>query len=517
MSSSTHSSSQSAPVHGPVVLCIMDGGGLAPADDTNAVTSAHTPVFDKMMADYPNATLQASGPAVGLPEGQPGNSEVGHMNIGAGRCVLQDLPRIHQMIADHQLESLPQLRDFITNLQKTGGRVHLIGLFSDGGVHAHLDHSLALAKIFSSHNIEVLLHIITDGRDTLPKVAHAQWQAFAQAHSYVKVATLTGRYFAMDRDNRHERTACAFDAMATGKADFTAPDVTSAIDLAYDRGESDEFISATIIDGYTGFASGDGVMMTNFRVDRARQILSAFLSPDGINRPHSAMPDMISYLTMTPVFSQGPKLPFLIGPQDLSDGLGAVVAQAGLRQLRLAETEKYPHVTYFFNGGDEAPFSDEERKVIPSPKVATYDKAPQMSADGVLQTALASVSNKSHDLVIINFANPDMVGHTGDVAAARQAVEEVDRCVGALIDAVHQANGAMIVTADHGNCEVMWDFKAQSPHTAHTTNLVPAILVSQTSFGITDGCLADLAPSLLGLLGLSQPKAMTGKSLLTIS
>ncbi len=502
--------------HSPVILCIMDGWGLAPAGETNAVSSANTPVFDALMATYPNATLEASGPAVGLPEGQPGNSEVGHMNIGAGRCVLQDLPRIHQAIADDSLKDNPELQAFITKLKTTGGAAHLMGLFSDGGVHAHHAHTAALANILAAHNIKTIIHAFTDGRDTLPKVALAQYDRFAANLSApVQWGTVIGRYFAMDRDNRHERTKQAFDAITSAKADYSAANYQEAVEAAYARDERDEFIAATVIEGYQGLQSGDGIFMMNFRVDRARQILTALMRPEVIGAKASDRPDELVYASMTPVFSGTPSLPYLFGAQDLSHGLGESVAAAGLRQLRLAETEKYPHVTYFFNGGEEAQFASEDRTVIPSPKVATYDLAPMMSADGVLARALSSIANEEHELLIINFANPDMVGHTGDVPAARQAVETVDACVGALVEAVEAKGGAMIVTADHGNCEVLWDFEADSAHTAHTTNLVPVILVGgPEGASVSKGCLADLAPSLLALLGLPQPEVMSGENLI---
>ena len=501
----------------PVILCIMDGWGLAPHSATNAVSSAHTPVFDKLMRDYPNATLVASGPQVGLPEGQPGNSEVGHMNIGAGRCVLQDLPRIHNAIADGSLKDKPALQDFITHLKQTGGKAHLLGLFSDGGVHAHSDHTIALSDILIANGIDVILHAFTDGRDTLPQVAKAQYERLAaNLSSNVTFGTVIGRYFAMDRDNRQERTKAAFDAIATASGAARAQTYQEAVTQAYERGERDEFIQATIIGDYDGLHAGDGIFMLNFRVDRARQILSALLNPEEIGAASTDIPDNIHIATMTPVFSQGPDLPYLFGPQDLSQGLGETVAKAGLRQLRLAETEKYPHVTYFFNGGEEAQFEAEDRTVIPSPKVATYDLAPMMSAQGVLDSALASLETDAHELIIINFANPDMVGHTGDIEAARQACETTDRCVGALVAAIEAKKGAMIVTADHGNCEVMWDEAAASPHTAHTTNLVPVILVGgPKNAQLHDGCLADLAPSLLNLLQVAQPDVMTGQTLIS--
>ena len=494
----------------PVILCIMDGWGLAPASDTNAISSAQTPTFDRLMSDYPNARLSASGPAVGLPEGQAGNSEVGHMNIGAGRCVLQDLPRIHNAIADNSLADLPNLKSFIAKMKDTGGRAHLLGLFSEGGVHAHSHHIAAIANQLTAAGIEVILHAFTDGRDTLPKIAHKLWAPFCESlDTPISVGTVIGRYYAMDRDKREERTSAASDAIISGVSAFQADSYEAAITAGYERAESDEFIQPTIIQSYQGLKDGDGIFMANFRVDRARQIMTALLQEG---------PESLHYLTMTPVFSDTQQLPFLFGPQDLSNGLGEVVAKAGLRQLRLAETEKYPHVTYFFNGGDETSFPAEERTVIPSPKVATYDLAPEMSAEAVLETALSSIESHAHDLLIINFANPDMVGHTGDVKAARQAVEMVDACVGRLCEAVEAAGGAMIVTADHGNCDVMWDYDANSPHTAHTTNLVPVILVGgPKNCTMSHGCLADLAPSLLALLGLAKPEVMTGKNLLGVA
>ena len=500
----------------PVILCIMDGWGLTEASDTNAVSSAHTPFYDHLMANYPHAVLQASGPAVGLPEGQPGNSEVGHMNIGAGRVVMQDLPRIDEAISTGALTQIDALTDFADQVQKTGGAAHLMGLFSRGGVHAHLAHSAAIANFLTSRNIPVYLHAFTDGRDSLPKIAKQEWAIFQTLlDKPVTLATVTGRYYAMDRDKRWERTAIALEAIAAARGHHHAASYDEAIDHAYEEGLTDEFILPTIIGDYQGLADGDGLFMSNYRVDRARQIMTGLLNPTEAEMPDLAVPANLSFLSMTPVFSGASDIPYLFGPQDLSDGLGQVVADAGLRQLRLAETEKYPHVTYFFNGGDEVANSQEERIVIPSPKVATYDLQPEMSADEVLQTALTAIKTQSHDLIIINFANPDMVGHTGDVQAARKAVETVDQAVKELTHAIEAVGGAMIITADHGNCEVMWDKAAGSPHTAHTTNLVPIIFVGDKKYTtLEDGILADLAPSLLALLSVEQPAAMTGKCLL---
>ena len=500
----------------PVILCIMDGWGLTEASDTNAVSSAQTPFYDYLMAHYPQATLQASGPAVGLPEGQPGNSEVGHMNIGAGRIVMQDLPRIDEAITTGTLTQIEGLHGFADQLQKTGGAAHLMGLFSRGGVHAHLAHSAAIANFLTSRDIPVYLHAFTDGRDSLPKIAKQEWAIFQTLlQAPVTLATVTGRYYAMDRDRRWERTATALEAIVSASGHHQAAHYDEAIDQAYEAGLTDEFILPTIIGDYQGLSDGDGLFMSNYRVDRARQIMTGLLKPDDAEVPDLTLPDNLSYLSMTPVFSGGRDIAYLFGPQDLSDGLGQVVSRAGLRQLRLAETEKYPHVTYFFNGGDEEANSEEERIVIPSPKVATYDLQPEMSADEVLQTALTAINSQSHDLIIINFANPDMVGHTGDVEAARKAVETVDSAIKELTHAIEAVGGAMIITADHGNCEVMWDKAARSPHTAHTTNLVPIILVGDKKYTkLDDGILADLAPSLLALLSIEQPAAMTGKCLL---
>ena len=500
----------------PVILCIMDGWGLTEASDTNAVSSAHTPFYDHLMANYPHAVLQASGPAVGLPEGQPGNSEVGHMNIGAGRVVMQDLPRIDEAISTGALTQIDALTDFADQVQKTGGAAHLMGLFSRGGVHAHLAHSAAIANFLTSRDIPVYLHAFTDGRDSLPKIAKQEWALFQTLlDKPVTLATVTGRYYAMDRDKRWERTAIALEAIAAARGHHHAASYDEAIDHAYEEGLTDEFILPTIIGDYQGLADGDGLFMSNYRVDRARQIMTGLLNPTEAEMSDLAVPANLSFLSMTPVFSGASDIAYLFGPQDLSDGLGQVVADAGLRQLRLAETEKYPHVTYFFNGGDEVANSQEERIVIPSPKVATYDLQPEMSADEVLQTALTAIKTQSHDLIIINFANPDMVGHTGDVQAARKAVETVDQAVKELTHAIEAVGGAMIITADHGNCEVMWDKAAGSPHTAHTTNLVPIIFVGDKKYTtLEDGILADLAPSLLALLSVEQPAAMTGKCLL---
>jgi len=507
------------PAKGPVVLCIMDGWGHRTDPAHNAVALANTPVFDRLWASCPHSFLAASGADVGLPDGQVGNSEVGHMNIGAGRVVKQDLPRLNDATKDGSLTAHPALERLASSLISTGGTAHVIGLVSPGGVHAHQDHMLAVIKGLAESGVPVVVHGFTDGRDVLPRDAGVSLPDFlSQLPENATLGSLTGRYFGMDRDHRWDRTQKAYDAIALGQAEFHADDGLQALQAGYVRGESDEFLQATIVGGYSGMRNGDGLVMMNFRADRARQILDCFYRPETTSCKTQSIAlglafGMTSYSAdldefVTPLYP----------PVELADTLGEVVAAAGRRQLRLAETEKYPHVTFFFNGGDETMRDGEDRALVPSPNVPTYDQLPQMSAGGVLAKAVASLKAKSHDLLVINFANPDMVGHTGDLAAAVAAVETVDTCVGELVAAIEAANGQMLLTADHGNCEVMWDSKAQSPHTAHTTNLVPLILVNgNDGTHLTDGRLADLAPSLLAMMGIDQPASMTGKTLFTAS
>ena len=504
----------------PVMLCIMDGWGIAEPGPHNAVSEAETPHFDRMLQQYPHCRLQASEEAVGLPTGQPGNSEVGHMTIGSGRVIMQDLPRIHQAVSSGELSQHPGLHRFASTLKQTGKAAHLTGLTSSGGVHAHSSHILALSRILCDAGVTLYLHLITDGRDCLPQAGLEEISEFAALlPEQAVIASLTGRYFAMDRDNRWDRTQQFVDVVSAGKAPEHAQTAQIAIEQAYSRSETDEFISPTRIGSYQGMAEGDGLVMANFRVDRARQFMRAFYQP--------AMTECtISHLSMTPHY-QGPALSMtdiaddltdhvesLFPPPDLSGGLGETVAQAGLSQYRIAETEKYPHVTFFFNGGVETPHQAEARFMAASPQVATYDLAPDMSAEQLCAEAVRAIDAKEHDLLILNFANPDMVGHTGSVAAAIQAVETVDMAIGRLEEAICAAGGIMLITADHGNCEVMWDSIAGSVHTAHTTNQVPCILVNgDTDTQLKDGGLADLAPTLLEFLGIPQPDVMTGRSL----
>ena len=500
---------------GPVVLCIMDGWGLRAARDGNAVALADTPVFDSMLRDWPHARLAASGTEVGLPDGQVGNSEVGHMNIGAGRVVMQDLPRINAAMKDGSLAAHPELATLSARMAGDGARVHVMGLLSAGGVHSHEDQMLAIIEGLHAGGAEIILHGFTDGRDVLPKAARQTLPGFIdRLPDGVRFGTLIGRYFAMDRDKRWERTKSAFEAINSASADSHAGTPLAALAAAYGAGESDEFIRPCVIDGYDGMRDGDSVVMINFRADRVRQLLACWLMPDmvGFDAAPASLGGAVGMTSYSAQLDE--HLVTLFGPQRIEDTLGATVAAAGRRQLRLAETEKYPHVTFFLNGGDEAVAEGEDRVLVPSPKVATYDLQPEMSASGVLAAARDSLEQGRHDLLVINFANPDMVGHTGDLQAAIRAVQTVDSCVGEIAGLVLAAGGRMIVTADHGNCEVMWDEAAQSPHTAHTTNLVPVILVgAPAGTRLADGKLADLAPSLLALLGIDQPAAMTGRPL----
>ena len=499
----------------PVVLCILDGFGIREERENNAVKLANKPNFDRLIATCPHATLKTDGRAVGLPDGQMGNSEVGHTNIGAGRVVAMDLGQIDLSIEDGDFPTQEALVQFIADVKKAGGDAHLFGLTSPGGVHAHQDHIVAAAKAITAAGVPVKIHALTDGRDVPPQSARETLAKFqADLPKGAEVVTVIGRYYAMDRDNRWERVQRAYDAMVKAMGE-TAKSVDAAVAKAYERGETDEFIQPTVIGGHTGIHDKDGVFCINFRADRAREILRAIGEPgfsefDVGTRPKlSGLLGMVEYSTrhnahMTTVFP----------PRDIVNTLGSWVAQKGLRQFRLAETEKYPHVTFFLNGGKEEPEEGEDRYMAPSPKVATYDLQPEMSAAEVGDKLVEAIE-KQYDLIVINFANPDMVGHTGVLEAAIKAVETVDIQLGRAIEALEKVGGAVIVTADHGNCETMVDPVTGGPHTAHTTNLVPVVMYGgPEGVSLRDGKLCDLAPSLLELMGLEQPEEMTGESLI---
>jgi 2,3-bisphosphoglycerate-independent phosphoglycerate mutase len=499
----------------PVVLCILDGWGLNEDTRANAPVLAHTPNFDALMATCPHATLITHGPDVGLPRGQMGNSEVGHTNIGAGRVVAMDLGAIDLAIEEGSFGQNPALREFIAGLKASGGVAHLMGVISDGGVHGHVAHVIAAAKAVAGAGVPVVIHAITDGRDVAPSSAPEHMaRLFAGLPDGVRVGTVIGRYWAMDRDNRWDRVQRAFDAMVSGKGE-AAPDPQAAIAAAYARGETDEFIAPSIIAGYGGAKAGDGFYCLNFRADRAREILAALGDPAFEAFDASARPQWAAMLGMVDYSTQHNAYMLTAYPKPvLRNTLGEWVAAQGRTQFRLAETEKYPHVTFFLNGGAEVAYPGEERAMPKSPKVATYDLQPEMSEPEVAEALVGAIAH-GYDLIVVNFANPDMVGHTGDLAAAMKACEAVDQGLGLALAALKKVGGAMIVTADHGNCETMVDPVTGGPHTAHTTNPVPVVLYGgPTGARLRDGRLSDLAPTILQLMGLAQPEEMTGRSLI---
>ena len=507
----------------PVVLCVLDGWGHRAETDGNAIALAETPVWDGLWARCPHSLLEASNADVGLPDGQMGNSEVGHMNIGAGRVVTQTLPRIDRAVADGSLAANPVIAAFVARLRESGGVCHLMALLSRGGVHSHQRHIAALARIVAAGGVPVALHAVLDGRDGPRTSAHDDLAAFAADTAGVaglRIATVTGRYYAMDRDGRWERLARAYDALVRGAGERAA-DADGAVAAAYARGETDEFVLPTVIGGYAGMRGGDGLLAGNFRADRVRQLLGALLDPDFDGFARRARVGFAAACGMVPYSARLDEFLTILFPRAALTGiLGEVVSKAGMTQLRIAETEKYAHVTFFLNGGEERSFPGEERILVPSPRVATYDLEPEMSAFEVTDRLVAAIDEGRFDLVVVNYANSDMVGHTGDLDATVHAAQAIDACLGRLAAAVDRAGGALVVTSDHGNAEVMRDVAAAQPHTAHTANPVPFMvcgLVSDAAPGearARDGRLADVAPTLLGLLGLPCPAEMTGRSLL---
>ncbi|MBL8708538.1 MAG: 2,3-bisphosphoglycerate-independent phosphoglycerate mutase [Rhodospirillaceae bacterium] len=502
----------------PVVLCILDGWGHRHESEDNAVLLARTPNWNSITAENPWSLVDASELYVGLPEGQMGNSEVGHMNLGAGRVVMQDLPRIDRAIADGTIATLPELERFVAKMKATKGDVQMLGLLSPGGVHSHQEHMVALARILSAAGLTVVIHGFLDGRDTPPQSAKtfvADFEAKISNLRNVRIGTLGGRYYAMDRDKRWERVTLAYDAFM-GEAPRAAT-AQAAIAEAYLRGETDEFVRPTLIGNFPGFKNGDGLLMANFRADRARQLLTTLVDPGFREFPRRKVISFAAILGMVEYSAALAKLmPCLFPPVELTRTLGEIVADHGMKQLRMAETEKYAHVTFFFNGGEENLFPGEERILVPSPKVATYDLKPEMSAYELTDKLVEAIRSDAFDLIVVNYANGDMVGHSGNLQAAIQAVEAVDLCLGRVRAAVTQQGGALIITADHGNCEMMKDPVTGEPHTAHTLNRVPFILVNAPSWAhkLKNGRLADVAPTILALLGIVQPREMTGESLI---
>lgn len=501
------------PTPKPVVLCILDGWGLRDAVEGNAPKQANTPNFDAIMQG-PHAKLLTHGNDAGLPSGQMGNSEVGHTNIGAGRIVAMDLGQIELSIETGSFFEAEALVAFISKMKASGGTAHLMGVVSDGGVHGHLDHIVAAAKAITDAGVPVAVHAITDGRDVAPSSAAGFMATLEQdLPENAKIVTVIGRYYAMDRDNRWERVVTAYDAMIKGQGDRSEnPD--AAIKVAYADGKTDEFIPATVIGDYAGVADGDGFFCLNFRSDRAREILAAIADPafDGFAREQPRLAALLGMVTYSDRHDAWFDIVF--PKRDIQNTLGAWVAKHGLRQFRLAETEKYPHVTFFLNGGIETPEQGEDRFMPQSPKVATYDLQPEMSAPEVTAQFVKAIE-AGYDLIVTNYANPDMVGHTGDLGAAITACEAVDQGLGKVLKALKAAGGAMIITADHGNCETMIDPETGGPHTAHTLNPVPVGLVGgPDGVSLRGGRLADLAPTVLDLMGLDLPPEMTGRSLI---
>lgn len=507
----------------PVVLIILDGWGYREETSGNAIAVSKTPVMDSLWAAYPRTLIRASAKSVGLPEGQMGNSEVGHLNIGAGRVVPQELVRISDAVEDGTLLSNSALLRVCEDVRQRNSKLHVIGLCSEGGVHSHLNHLAGLLELAKEQGIaEVCIHVITDGRDTQPTeglAALAQIQSEIEKFGVGQIVTVSGRYYAMDRDRRWDRVQKAYEVITQDGSG----DGRSAIELlqaSYDGGVTDEFVVPVRV-APGAIAPDDGVIFFNFRPDRARQLTQALVDPkfEGFERSQITP---LSFVTFT---QYDPNFPVLVAfePQNLDKILGQVIAEHGLRQFRTAETEKYAHVTYFFNGGIEDPFEGEDRQLVPSPMVATYDRAPAMSAAQVTEGAISAVEKGVYSLIVINYANPDMVGHTGNMDATIQAIETVDTCLGRLLESIGKAGGTAIIIADHGNAELMWDEQG-NPWTAHTTNPVPFILVEGEKRKIpgygtdvslrSDGSLADIAPTILQILGLPQPTEMTGQSMI---
>ena len=505
-------------IAGPITLLILDGFGDGPRNAFDATFVAGMTNLNELRRRYASTQLQAGGEGVGLPEGQFGNSEVGHMNLGAGRVVWQELTRIDAAIKQGTFRDNPAMGKLLEQLKASGKRLHLLGLVSDGGVHSHQNHLVALAQWAQAVGVPTTIHAFLDGRDTEQKSAdgYLQWLAFQLRNCpLVTVGSLCGRYSAMDRDHRWDRVQRAWKLLVDGVGEATAEDAQAGIKAAYDRGETDEFVSPTRLNAFQPIADGDGIIFFNYRADRARELCHALVDPAFDGFPQATRPK-VSLVTFTAYERDlEPFTAVAYPPQNLSNILGEVVAGQGWKQLRTAETEKYAHVTYFFNGGREEPFEGEDRILVPSPKVATYELQPEMSAHEVVRGLVQAIKAGAHRFLVCNLANPDMVGHTGDLSAAAMACAVVDDAIRQIADSTLAAGGALLVTADHGNCECMRDEKG-NPHTAHTTNPVPAVLVAK-GFEVTQlragGVLADVAPTLLKLMGVAQPVEMDGVSL----
>ena len=505
----------------PLVLVILDGFGHSDSPDFNAIHAAHTPVYDRLLATQPHGLISGSGMDVGLPDGQMGNSEVGHMNLGAGRVVYQDFTRVTKAIRDGDFFSNPAICEAVDKAVGAGKAVHILGLLSDGGVHSHQDHLVAMAELAAKRGAEkIYLHAFLDGRDTPPKSAQSSIELMQTTFTRLgkgRIASLIGRYYAMDRDNRWERVEQAYKLIVEGQSEFHADYAVDGLIAAYERGESDEFVKATTVGEPVRVEDGDAVVFMNFRADRARELTRCFVEPGFSEFQRARAPQLAGFVMLTQ-YAASIQAPAAFAPEALNNVLGEYLAKNGKTQLRIAETEKYAHVTFFFSGGREEPFEGEDRILIPSPKVATYDLQPEMSAPEVTDRIVEAIENQRYDVIVVNYANGDMVGHTGVFEAAVKAVETLDACMGRLVEALEKVGGEALITADHGNVEQMEDVMTGQAHTAHTCEPVPFIYVGKRKASIREGgVLADVAPTMLTLLGLPVPEEMTGHSIIQLN
>jgi 2,3-bisphosphoglycerate-independent phosphoglycerate mutase len=509
----------------PVCLLILDGFGYREELKDNAIGQAKKPNWDAMWKQFPHTLINASEHYVGLPDGQMGNSEVGHLNIGAGRVVFQDFERINNSIATSEFYELPALKQSLLNLKNSNKALHILGLLSNGGVHSHQDHIHAMINMAAKLGLsKVYVHAFLDGRDT-PPISAAPFieslEAHCKAQGIGKIASISGRFYGMDRDKRWPRVEAAYTLLTEGIGEFTADTAAAGLQDAYARGENDEFVKTTAIrkadEAPVHLEDGDCVVFMNFRSDRARQLTHALLAEsfDGFHRRH--VPKLANYFTLTMYDKNETKASVMFPPQEVRNTFGEYLSNLGLTQLRIAETEKYPHVTFFFNGGEEKVFTGEERILVPSPKVETYDLQPEMSAFEVTDKLEEAILSKKYNAIICNYANCDMVGHSGNLNAAIMAVETLDTCIGRVVNAMQSIGGEVLITADHGNAELMFDAENNQPHTQHTTNLVPLLYIGRNGVLKEGGALSDLAPTLLQMMGLAQPSEMTGKSLVTFN
>jgi len=508
----------------PIALIILDGWGYREDPEANAIAAAQKPNWDNLWNHYPHTLISGCGRCVGLPDGQMGNSEVGHLNMGAGRIVHQDLTRIDLAVENGEFFANPILCNAVQQAVTSNKAIHILGLLSPGGVHCQEQHIFAMIKLAAKqHASKIYIHAFLDGRDTPPRSAEKSLEALTQLcdqYDGVQIASLIGRYYAMDRDQRWERIQIAYDLLTQGKATFHADTAIAGLEAAYQRGENDEFVKATSIHPANQpsitINDGDVVIFMNYRADRAREITRAFIDPKFTGFPREKYPALASFVSLTE-YDITLKTQIAFPPESLSNILSVILSQQGLQQLRIAETEKYAHITFFFNGGVEAPFPGEERVLIPSPKVATYDLKPEMSALEVTDRLVSEILSQRYDFIVCNFANPDMVGHTGNLPATTKAIEIIDTCLGKVIAALKEVGGETIITADHGNAELMFDHHTGQPHTAHTHELVPFIYVGRKAkINKNNGILADVAPTILYLMGLEQPSEMTGGSLIKL-